>query len=324
MPTEARLLAQIESQPEDREVRLVYADWLEEQGEGQRAELTRVEEEMRRVPVHSDSYWQLKPRRNELREACDANWLARMRYGTDYEPVFGEVPDGWRERWRLLREFTERWHGIPMPDVGGHPREVRKVEKELKRELPPAMREWVAYIHDLMDQGRYEEVFRDCYRVEDLQDLSAVSLMILGEGDVYWAVKKEDLGAPDPPVGEYVLDSGTGDGERIVPARRLPPHVTSFVFLHMWTYVNLARNGKGFEGEGKLTAKLLRQLTDAFPVRSQFDGIRLFEKANMIVVLTPPEYGFDEHHIEVRAWKDIPRREVPRFLWTYNEDGDLF
>ena len=34
MPTEPEFLAEIETRPEDRSVRLIYADWLEERGDG--------------------------------------------------------------------------------------------------------------------------------------------------------------------------------------------------------------------------------------------------------------------------------------------------
>src|SRR5262245_48376819 len=107
MPDESHFLAAIEQQPDDRATRLVYADWLEEHSQSQRAELVRLEEEMRQLAAHSDRYWALKPRRNALRDAADAEWLRRLRYGgTDYQPTFGDMPDGWRERWRLIREFV--------------------------------------------------------------------------------------------------------------------------------------------------------------------------------------------------------------------------
>ena len=45
---------------------------------------------MRTVPAWSDRYWELKPRRNALRQGCDPAWLERLRYGTDYEPTFAD------------------------------------------------------------------------------------------------------------------------------------------------------------------------------------------------------------------------------------------
>jgi uncharacterized protein (TIGR02996 family) len=120
--THEDFLKAIAAQPAERTVRLVFADWLGEHEQPEFAELIRVEEEMRTLPVFADRFWELKPRRNELRAKAGAHWCERMRYGTECEPVFRHgIPDGWRDRWRLIREFTERWHGIPMPDVGGRP-----------------------------------------------------------------------------------------------------------------------------------------------------------------------------------------------------------
>src|SRR5437763_13763644 len=127
MDYETAFLATIAAAPHDPAPRLVYADWLDEKGDP-RGELVRVEEEMRAIPAYSDRYWELKPRRAALRQACETTWLARLRYGTDYEPTFADFPAGWRERWRLLREFTERWHGVALPDVGGQADAVLRTE----------------------------------------------------------------------------------------------------------------------------------------------------------------------------------------------------
>src|SRR5215475_10196017 len=77
----------IESQPADRTLRLVYADWLDERDDP-RGELIRIEEEMRTLPVFADRFWELKPRRNALRAQAGSEWCGRMRYGTECEPAF--------------------------------------------------------------------------------------------------------------------------------------------------------------------------------------------------------------------------------------------
>src|SRR5262245_13284166 len=120
-------LKAISEGPEDDGVRLVYADWLEEHGHPERGELIRVCQAMRQVPIFSDEYWRLKARRNELRPGCPADWLAATGYDSSrYDPLFRDgIPPDWKGRWRLIREFTERWHGIPMGDVGGRQDEVR-------------------------------------------------------------------------------------------------------------------------------------------------------------------------------------------------------
>ncbi|MFO0824110.1 MAG: TIGR02996 domain-containing protein [Gemmataceae bacterium] len=168
MSEERAFLKAIKKKPEDRTARLVYADWLQEHDDP-RGELIRIEEELPTLAIYSDRYWQLKPRRRELLKAADKPWLKQMGYGsTDYQPVFADVPSGWKERWRLLREFVERWYQIPMDDVGGklkpipkgHPEwrfrkeYVQGVEgvfkkRKLLSSLPPSLREWMLFVREL-------------------------------------------------------------------------------------------------------------------------------------------------------------------------------
>ena len=110
---------------------------------------------MRRVPVWSDEYWRLKARRNELWTACPIEWLEATGYdGSDYDPVFRDgVPDGVRDRWRLIREFTERWHGVPVPDVGGQRDVIAREEARLGLTLPESVRELIAFAHDVKAHG---------------------------------------------------------------------------------------------------------------------------------------------------------------------------
>jgi uncharacterized protein (TIGR02996 family) len=118
-PEERAFQKAIRAKPDARAIRLVYADWLDERNDP-RGELIRIEEETRTAAIYSDVYWELKPRRRELLKVVEKPWLKQMGYGgTDYQPVFADIPDGWKERWRLLREFVERWYQIPMDDVGG-------------------------------------------------------------------------------------------------------------------------------------------------------------------------------------------------------------
>ncbi len=55
--TDDSFLSAIEAEPADRVRRLVYADWLDDRHDP-RAELVRVEEEMRTLPVFADRFWE--------------------------------------------------------------------------------------------------------------------------------------------------------------------------------------------------------------------------------------------------------------------------
>jgi uncharacterized protein (TIGR02996 family) len=115
--TDDAFLAAILATPNDAAPRLIYADWLDERGQADSAELIRVCEEMRRLPNFSDAYWQLKARRNDLRPRCPADWLSVTGYdGSRYDPIYRDsIPPDWKGRWRLIREFAERWHGLEWP-----------------------------------------------------------------------------------------------------------------------------------------------------------------------------------------------------------------
>jgi uncharacterized protein (TIGR02996 family) len=322
MAGEESFLAAIKSRPEDWAVRLVYADWLEERS-NPRGELIRIEEQMRTLPIYSDRYWKLKPRRNALRQECEAKWLRRLKYGTDYEPVFRDVPEGWKERWRLLREFTERWYGIPVGDVGGRQREIQDAERRLKVELPPAVREWIAYTHDLTEQEAFHDVqrkvvdddLRNSYEVAKLKDFAAVSLVVM-VGVGIWAVRKKHLRLPDPPVDRYVWDYKSGPEDRFVHRGPWPQHVTSLAVEQFLQYIHGA--GGGFCVSVGANAKDLQQLAEDFPVHSQFGDFRVFERPNMIAQLYPDRFG-EGTTLSFDVWKKVRRKEVPDFLWEWSQ-----
>ncbi len=320
MNDETAFLRAIRDASNDPTARLVYADWLEERSDP-RAELIRIEEEMRRLPVFSDRFWQLKPRRNELRDRADEDWLEAMRYGTDVEPVFRHgVPDGWRERWRLIREFVERWHGRPLGDVGGRRDEIRETEARLGRTLPPSVREWVAFAHDLHAHPGPMIVLRDLYQMKEIYGWPAVSLLSQGEGDYDWTVRHADLGLPDPPVtGFHWLQENRG-GAAFIPDGRNPvaDRLTSFVLAYALGY--MSGRGGGFRVPAPDPAGLIRELEAAFPVRCRFGDTEIFEADNILVWVFP-DFGQAGPWLGVELARPMPREAVPAFLWDQARRG---
>jgi uncharacterized protein (TIGR02996 family) len=329
MNDEAAFLAAIRATPNDPTDRLVFADWLDERNDA-RGELIRIEEEMRELPVYSDRYWQLKPRRNELRARAAPDWLEAMRYGTDCPPTFRHgVPDGWKERWRLIREFLERWEELPLGDVGGRADEIRETESHLGRTLPASVREWVAFAHDVRRSSTYHDVLRDVYQMRDLDGFPAVSLLLQCEGDYHWAVRHADLALPDPPVCGFHWDFDNRD-ETFVPERHNPIHptLTAFVLGYVWGYTS--GQGGGFGTEVADSASLIRQLETTFPFRSRFGGAEIFETANILVRLYPMRQGRGSSRrarsarLIVEVARPLPREAIPAFLWEHTRNGGSF
>jgi uncharacterized protein (TIGR02996 family) len=335
---EAPFLAAIQADPDDQAPRLIYADWLEERGDP-RGELIRIEEEMRALPVFSDRYWQLKPRRNELREHTPPDWLEGMRYGIDChtrygidcQPLFRHgFPDGWRERWRLIREYMDRWYGLSLPDVGGRAEEIRAVEARLGRPLPPSVREWVAFAHDVRRRPDDDQVFTDLYyQMCELEGLSAVSLLIRSDEGVHWAVRHADLNLPDPPV--YVFVRSDEDWDTFVPYRDNPIDPALTVFVLKWAV------GKTHTGWVDLElpdpAELIRDLAKTFRGHCRLEkfnnyherrDVEIFDSGNILVRLSPPfQPGEEVWDIRFNLASELPREAIPAFLLKHILDYPL-
>jgi uncharacterized protein (TIGR02996 family) len=188
MATEAACLREI-AQGSDDATRLVYADWLEEQGDRDRAELIRVCEAMRRLPVFAADYSAQGPARRAAAELPGR--LAATGYdGSRYDPLYRHgIPPDWRGRWRLIRAFAESWHGLALGDVGGRRDEIQAEERRLDRKLPPSAREYVAYAHDVAPEYGFGTVHRDVYTMRPLEGQAALSVMVTREGNGQWAIR---------------------------------------------------------------------------------------------------------------------------------------
>jgi len=77
MSEDAAFIAQIHADPYDDTVRLIYADWLEEQGDV-RSEYLRLECELNGLRSGDALFDELRPRFDEIRRRCDRNWLAAV------------------------------------------------------------------------------------------------------------------------------------------------------------------------------------------------------------------------------------------------------
>jgi uncharacterized protein (TIGR02996 family) len=74
---DSQFLSAILAKPHDQELRLVYADWLQERGDP-RGDYLRVRCQLDALPVEQRIHSPLHAREQELRQLCPANWLAAL------------------------------------------------------------------------------------------------------------------------------------------------------------------------------------------------------------------------------------------------------
>src|SRR5262245_10972802 len=80
------LLQAILADPEDDAIRLVYADYLEERGEPERAEFIRVQCDLARLDYKDPRRTKLSQREAALLEKYREQWLAPLRRVLDRRP----------------------------------------------------------------------------------------------------------------------------------------------------------------------------------------------------------------------------------------------
>ncbi len=94
MSTDAAFLADICEHPDDEAPRLVYADWLDEHGQAERAEFIRVECELEHTEEYSPRWRQLSARQLALIRAHKKEWVKPLKgwtYSTHFRRGFVET-----------------------------------------------------------------------------------------------------------------------------------------------------------------------------------------------------------------------------------------
>jgi uncharacterized protein (TIGR02996 family) len=198
---DAAFVAATQATPPDDDSRLVYADWLEDRSDP-RGEFIRVQAEMADLPVYSDRYVNLKKRRRALQAQVDADWCRAMGYVPRHRPLFTRLPQPRVERWRLVEEFIDVWHGPLEANDGYSEAELMAAEKRLGLRLPAALREWYALAGKRKGVWSTADNLLSPDRLRLDQDRDGLVFRTENQASVMWAVRATDLNLEDPPIFE--------------------------------------------------------------------------------------------------------------------------
>jgi len=187
--------------PADTSRRLVYADWLEERGDP-RSEYVRLRVEIDKFAPHTSRYGELRNRLKELRGQMDSVWLNAMGYQLRHRPLFTVMPERRKDRWRLIDEFIEIWHGPLGSEDGYSEEELESAERRLGLKLPLALREWYTLAGRRADVWSVQDRVLSPAQLE-IDDRTA-TLIIRSENQwcERWGIRLADLNQDDPPIVE--------------------------------------------------------------------------------------------------------------------------
>jgi hypothetical protein len=220
-----------------------------------------------------------------------------MRYGTDYWPVFRHgIPEGWRERWRVIREFWERCHRQPLPDVGGQRDAIRETETGLGLELPGSVREGLAFLHDVTQPVQAAFSVREIAGQQVVEVRAGGSVLVIS-----------DLTQPDPHV--FGLPDGweTQDGSGQFPLAETASGFALARLLRTWPGSIPFTTRESDDAEGVLVT-----LNRALPVKAAWGSTVFFEDQNLFIrtLRGPTTWGII---LEITVFGETPTTEL--FSW---------
>jgi hypothetical protein len=200
-----------------------------------------------------------------------------------YQPVFREPPQNWRQWWTCLRRFAAGWWERPEGTVGQRTEEAQRLERDLGRNLSPAIFEWSAFHADRLGFPRDDHDFgwND--------ELQAVTLLIQGEHDRYWGILPEHLELDDPPVHAWALDHFGKGGAWHAPTA-WSPTTTAFALNHLINYLNAPAGRLQTWVSTDEAAQITEDLTAAMATRFELDDTVLFEDIDAIARIQPRRY----------------------------------
>ena len=111
------LLKAVLASPDDDLPRLVYADWLEENGDPARAEFIRAQIELANLPDHDPRYRQLEDREHELLSEHEEVWFPERNGLTEWEWRRGFVDEITAEHEQLMTNEPDAWADHPVTRV---------------------------------------------------------------------------------------------------------------------------------------------------------------------------------------------------------------
>ncbi len=240
-----------------------------------------------------------------------------------YSPIFTNPIVEVAEQWKMIRKFIENWCQIPLAHLE-QTNEFEAIEQELEMTLPESFREYINLSIQLLHSD--SQIFRDCFEVEFLEEFEAISLMLQGEGDFYWAVLKADLNSESPKVHGYILDVECLTEDKFEPVGALYPSITSFFLNYLIEYLHLHK-GSGFGVQINETEAIYQHLKSAFENHAKFEDIEIFESENMIAFMRNNGHTFSFH-----LWNDTENPEIPSIIstlvknkkWSYGNFGPKF
>jgi uncharacterized protein (TIGR02996 family) len=223
----------------DNAPRLIFADWLDEQGHSGEAEFLRSQTALARMPKKDKRSASLRKRLKQLRPALDSEWLSwwnSLRYRTAFAA--------------LARPLTAR-DGVSEKRVAQH-------ERRLGVRLPRVLRDY--YL--LAGRHPFNQAHNRLLSPDEWdRESGKLVFLVENQGVALWGVKINDPANDDPPV-YFRYDSDFAEDAKW---RQTNPRCSDFLATHLY-YQAVYGYGMKYRGNAYTdTPQALARLEETWP-----------------------------------------------------------
>lgn len=228
----------------------------------------------------------------------------------------------WSEGWTALDRFVGQWLQTDFTrDL--YSAHIGEIERSAAITLPASMRSWCAFV--IASQRLAHFVWRDCLAIKPVPGHAALSLLIQGEADYYWAIQSANLIKTDPAVVGYYLDYDSEESEFSL-AGTWAPTVSAFALDYFLSY--LQSPGGGFSVRQSSASFHREKLLTEFGLPRHFGHLELFHCDGVLAVLggLPPSWRHNVISFEIqtpRPFKQLPSLVQELFRDAYSTHGGL-
>ncbi|MFO1042775.1 MAG: hypothetical protein U0941_13365 [Planctomycetaceae bacterium] len=223
----------------------------------------------------------------------------------------------WSANWLAFDRFVREWLNTTFIR-NSESTEIDTLERSAGIRLSASAREWCAFALASPNLDHFS--WRDCLVVEPVRGNDAVSLLIQGEADYYWAIETENLSLPDPPVIGYGMDYDSNE-TAFEKAGMWAPTVTAFALDYFLSYLHSP--GGGFSV--RLSSKHFDQskLLAEFGPPVCFGHLKLFHLDGVLVVMggLPPSWRHEVISVEIQTKR--PFNRLPQLVQSLAKDAHV-
>lgn len=221
-------------------------------------------------------------------------------------------------RWQSIIHFVQEWTG---QEINLNPDDacVTKYQNELNLELPLSLKYWISFSYEAERIKDYFS-YRDCLEVKWWSEHQALSILLQGEDDYFWAIQKEDLNKVDPPIYAYFLDHDATT-RTFIKDGLWSTSISSFALNYLFSYFN-PKGGSFSVFKDRINVTEADLLTE-FPKKETFGEVTFYYNENILLYSTNNEIEWCNESWTVFFKTPLESEQVSVFVRSLYEKAHI-